>query len=620
MMILLLSGFGGGGLMGLPPGERDAAYLRCAPADSLIYIEWSARGSGVAGGKGFDGLAADPEVTQFLGEVRKTIRDTIERESAGSGSEQARVAGEHIPTLIETLLMESGCFYVDFDPEAVQNPPPGVDLANLAVAGLQATLIVNAGKNADDVTRRLSELIPALSGGETPDASLDHYQVVPLPGGLTLTLHRHETYLILGFGEGSVDRAVAGLKGETKDGLGTNSRFTAAFEKTKVDRVGTVCWVDLKEIRGQLETAVPVFGAMAVQMMKSVHADALDGMAVVSGLDAEGQLTSRSFVETGGSTEGILALAAGRGLNAEDFKHVPADADMVMSFTFDGSQVISAARSVLMGVTPGLEAEFDRTLDQLKSELGFSIRDDFLTAFGQQWTLFDAPSTGGLYVTAPMLTLEVKDKAKAADVFTKLMTIVENALPGSFGGRFRVRGVFLEDKEFLGRKIYYINTVGDDVPVAPAFCLTDTHLIAALHPQTIKAYLRLQDDGDTGFGKTFAGHAPASGDVICYTYFEAASLVQKLYSFAPYVAQLAFSELQSSRFEMDVFSFPSSRAIVPYLNDSHGTVVRTKDGILSSGTSVLPISPWMPILGLFPAWTVRQTFDAAPPIQLENGF
>ena len=34
-LLILLSG----GLLGLPPGERDAAFLHCAPADALVYME-----------------------------------------------------------------------------------------------------------------------------------------------------------------------------------------------------------------------------------------------------------------------------------------------------------------------------------------------------------------------------------------------------------------------------------------------------------------------------------------------------------------------------------------------------------------------------------------------------
>ena len=65
LLMVLVSGsglFSGGGIMGLPPGERDAALVKCAPADSLIYAEWSERSTGEAGAPGIDGLAADPEI------------------------------------------------------------------------------------------------------------------------------------------------------------------------------------------------------------------------------------------------------------------------------------------------------------------------------------------------------------------------------------------------------------------------------------------------------------------------------------------------------------------------------------------------------------------------------
>ena len=57
LMILSSSGW-----MGMPPGERDANFLRAVPEDVALYVEWAARSAGTPGAAGIDGLAADPEV------------------------------------------------------------------------------------------------------------------------------------------------------------------------------------------------------------------------------------------------------------------------------------------------------------------------------------------------------------------------------------------------------------------------------------------------------------------------------------------------------------------------------------------------------------------------------
>ena len=47
---------GGSGLLGMPPGERDALLLKAAPQQTLLYFEWAGRGAGQPGAAGIDGL------------------------------------------------------------------------------------------------------------------------------------------------------------------------------------------------------------------------------------------------------------------------------------------------------------------------------------------------------------------------------------------------------------------------------------------------------------------------------------------------------------------------------------------------------------------------------------
>lgn len=616
--MLVVSLFGGGtALLGLPPGERDPALLNCAPADSLVYLEWSSRGTGTPGAEGVDGLVADPEIVGFFTDVRDQIFATLKRESAATRRDADRRLGEHLPHVIETILTHPGCLYGGVDTDAVRDAQADGAPYPAILGGLRATAIVNAGEQADDFDARLRELLPLITGSPAPAAGLNRLLLAPLPTGGKLQLHREGTYFIVGL-EPSVDRAIAGIKGDVK-GIGEAPRFVAASRNADVARIGSLLWIDAQGLRQTAVKTLGPEGAMGARMLEMVAADKVDGVMSIAGIE-EGQFTTRTFVETGGSTEGVLAFASGRALTAEDFAHVPAHADFVASVTVDVPGLLTALRTTLNNVDPGLENNLKATLDQLERELGFSLEDDFAAAFGQQWTLFDAPETGGTYLTAPMLSIEVKDYEKAVQVFAKLSALVRQALPGSLGSEFRMRGVFLEDGKFLDHQIYYINTIGDDVPLAPAFTLTRTHLLYAMHPQTIKAYLRWQSEKQPGFAR-FAERAPADGEVFGYSYFETSSLVRHLYGLVPWGAQMAMSQLQSEGFDLKILSLPSSRAIVPYMRDSHNSIARTKNGLIISGHSSLPVSPLGSIvlnLGLFTvrmSHAVEMQFDEAVPAE-----
>ena len=128
------------------------------------------------------------------------------------------------------------------------------------------------------------------------------------------------------------------------------------------------------------------------------------------------------------------------------------------------------------------------------------------------------------------------------------------------------------------------------MPFAPAFCLTETHLLAAPHPQALKSHLRFVASKGARFSAKLKERLDIpDGDLLSLTFVDAKPLLQDLLAFAPYLAQLAFSRIQSEGGEIDIFSLPSARAILPYAGDLKSTVVRTEDGILFHSQNGIPI-------------------------------
>lgn len=602
--------FSSGGLLGMPPGERDEALVRTVGEDAIVYVEWSARAEGKPGAKGIDGLAADPEVKEFIHKVKQAILEGIEKETSDSSDPLEQALGEAVPPIVLALLNQSGCVSVSYNADNVKlDPAVGPDPIAF-VGGLNVTIVFNAGDDADEVGKNIEKILGFLPAGLRGKGINKQKLPIPLPGA-SLTLHRHENYFIIGFGENTVENAVAGIKGDRK-GLADNERFNDALSGVKVDRLGSIGWLD---VRGVLERVTKILGPqgqMVTHISKAIGADALDSIINTSGV-VDGQVVSNTFVTTGGSVKGILALAAGRGLTGKDVKHIPVDADFVLAFSLSLPKVYAAVQEVLGAVEPQSAEFFKAIVAGVEAELGLSLEEDFFGAFGDAWTIYDSPSAGGVFVTSLVASVEVKDAEKAYRVLSSLMQILKASLPGDFGGSRR-RGVFLAERKFEDRTVYYINTVGDDdIPFAPAFCVTNSHLLIALNPQNLKSHLRWVAEENE---KTFADAASIesdAGDVLKFVHCDTSTVVRYLYSFAPYVAQIVLSEVQREGFDIDIFSFPSARAILPYMSDSQTKVIRTKTGLKIEQAGPLPIGMGSAVLVNVPVllfWSVGIAADA----------
>lgn len=600
-LMLLLSP---GGLFGLPPGERDPAFLRCAPEKALVYCEWAERADGTPGAAGIDGLAADPEIAIFMDDVQRAVRTAV-RQRTENGAPEEQILGRYVPDLVLRVLNRSGCFFISYDQQAVANAPPEAG-ATAALLGLQAALIVNGGDEADEIARHVEGLLKLLPADDRVEGLQRQALPAPLPG-MKLTLHRHEDYFIVGLGEGTLDSVLAGLA-EERTGLGGNPRFLEAYDNIAFDRTASVNWID---VRGIIETTIRAIGpvaSVARPVIAMLGVDAVDSYVGSIGV-VDGQVYSRSFLTTGGSADGLLVLAAGPALEPSHLTLIPADADLVGAVSLDVPKILKTVQDTVRNVDPNAAEALQSGLGQLEQELSFSLEDDVYPAFGPAWTVHDSPAAGGLFITSLVGSLEVRDPQKAEAVFTKLMAILKDALPGDRSDGNRRRGVFLAHREFLGRTIYYVNTVGnDDVIFAPAFCITDKQLLVAPHPQALKAHLRFLKQGGTGFGTRMTEFGIPEGDPIALFYFETRSLVETLYAFAPYAAQVAFTNIQAEGGEIDVFSLPSARAVVPYMKNTVVTVVRTKNGLLCESRNGVPFltgSGAAPLIPLFFMGAVR---------------
>lgn len=598
--LLFLVASGGGGLLGLPPGPRDAALMRCAPAESVVYVEWASRAEPKAGEPGVEGLLADPEVRLFLGTVKDAILKAADRASQ-NGPAEARVLAGELPQLVPMLLGRPGCLFVAPQPDAKGNGT--LPFAALLASQTRGALVINGGDDADRIEKSALKLLALVPKLEPQPESLKEIKL-PVPPDLPpVTIHREKSHFIVALGNGTLPFVLDGLNG-SHDGLAKHATLKKALEASGISRVGSLSWIDLKGLQTVAVTLLGPSGAIVTQMSEMLGLSGVNSVVSVTGLE-RGQVVSKRFVATDGRTEGVLALVAGRGIRPEDFSVVPADADLVAAFSVDARKVLDAAKEIVRKSDPASSANLATLIQQLESVSGIKLEEGILQAFGDVWIVYDSPAAGGLLVTSLVGAIPVRDADRAKASYAKLVELVRNSLPGVTANGRRRRGATLEQAKFQDATIHYVNIIGDDVPFAPAFCLTPTHLLVAPHPQALKAHLRAAENKTKHFGSRLGtDFKTAEGDLLGFFYCDSKTAGRVLYSIAPYAGQVLVSQIQREGVEIDIFALPSAAGVLPYLGDSVSMVVRTKEGLWHESRAALPL-PFGGLLMTLPAFVMH---------------
>ena len=587
---------GGSGLLGMPPGERDALLLKAAPQQTLMYFEWAGRAVGQPGAKGIDGLAADPEVRAFFEALDRAIANA---QYPDSDDEQQRLQKE-VPTLVKLLTAHPGCLFVGFEP-----PLPGESLLktlspNDVTARFRIGLVSSAGKDVEPLLETIARLAE-VDVGKQPKLQ----EVSAGPMALKLTIHREADRVMIGFGGGTVANALACLKGEAP-GLDTNERFQAGWKRVASPRVATVGWLDLRGVFENVTRTAGPAGLVFQAILQGASADALDYVVSGSGV-VDGDIVQRTFLATGGRTDGLLLLAGGPALRNEQLRHIPADSDLVAAGSLNLSQVVRGARELVGRTAPLSASVFDEAVKQMESELGLNLERDVYPAIGDAWTAFDSPSEGGLIGSSLIVAVEVRDAKRAEVVFEHLMKLLAQSLVADADPEFAGKTAELKRQAFQGHTICYVNTVGwglgSEASTTPSFCLTRGHILFALHPLALKAHLRQQSANRPGFDATgLKKLARPEGDLLALGSLDGARSMQALCALAPYFGQSVLSHLQSEGFPLDAFAIPSAAALLPYVGDATFVVVRQKDGLFvetkNAHTAILTAA----VLGSAKSW------------------
>jgi prepilin-type processing-associated H-X9-DG protein len=597
---MLLLGGGAGLPLGVPPLPEDPLLARVAPEECLFYASFAGTAAPDAkSANQTEQLLAEPEVQRALAEIERAIVAKIGRTAPPDQAAMSRDAvrwGKKLLTRPVTAFVSS-----------VRLGPQGPDI--------RGGLVINVGEDAAELKAALEGYQALLPGGaEKVDvAGTACYRFRIEQAGPAVTWGMKGKYLLAGVGEGS-------LEGILQRAGGSAPAWLAAVRKQlPVERPSTLMYLNVKKIVDQF---APLGGPKALIAIAATGLGNVTSLSAVTGLDGEG-IVSRIFAAVEGEPAGVLGIVAGKPLEARDLVSIPRDANLAVAARLDAARVLETALGIAGKIEPGAPAEFEAGLAQVASQLGVDLRKDVLAALGDLWCVYNSSDEGGLIMSGLTAVVQVKDHQRLSAAHAKLLAAVKAALdrgnppPGKKPERPKKPGELASMEEYMkevqeeqaytrqflrprprivqlpfaGQDIYFLSA-GNDLPFAPAWCLTPKELIVAAFPQQIKAYLSRGADFKSlaaapaaaqclGPGEARPGEAP-----IALGYFDARKLLDYLYPMACMGLQIASREFARAGIDLDVSIVPSAPAIYRHLRPGTTVLRRTAGGIelISRGT------------------------------------
>lgn len=579
--ILIMLMLGGGSMVpaGVPPLPEDPVLMQVAPQQAMLFVEWF--GCGEADGESKNAterLAANPEIKALIGTVKKAIESGIRNEMRG----EERMIAEDVMKLVLTLYARPGCLYFsDF-----RMGPEGV--------AVEAGIVVNAGKELDNIKRVLMKfeklLLFEMSRGNPQQSAISQigsatFRQLPLPPDAPpVAWGTQGQYVMLAIGQGTPNKIINNMtKGP---GLTAYAPARKALATVKVARPNFRSYLNVAQI---IEKFGPMAPPQVMEVIDALGLTGIQGLVSESGLEGDG-FASKSMVLTTGELKGILRLAAAKPLTSKDLAVIPGDASIAMAVKLDVQDIYKTFLNILDRIEPRARMEFmDEVIHEPGRALGIDIEKDIIGSLGDTLCLWNAPSDGGLVFTGLTLSVDLADADRFQQALEKVMNFVQMQTGSAWemGSRRARRGVYVSNFIYKGVKVYHINSVGEEIPIAPAWCVANGKVYASLFPQMLKTVLARGADAS---GSMAANPAFSNLDnVISASYMDFPRVFELLYPVLHPLAQLACDELQREGLNVTIAALPTAAGIQPHLKPEVSRVVRTQDGILITQRGAIPM-------------------------------
>lgn len=573
---MLIAGGMSGLPLGLPPAEPDIRMAQVAPEECLFYLSWSGMAEPSANSPNHtERLLAEPEVQRFIKEVADRLTDAL-KEGAGQGENARRVA-DITPRILKQIAMNPTSFFA------------GKFVAGPTGMTVPVGLVVKVGDDVKEFENDLLSILEILIDESVPDAVDGVRTLITPPGVPKIQWTVAGDYFILGVGEGTVAQIQERMAGDSMP-----EWLAAVHDRLPVDRVASVTYINSKEIIAVAQPFLAQFlkarDPNAINPLEALGLTNLDSVVNVTGL-GEANTVSRTWFKVDGKPTGLLAMLDAEPLDADDFAAIPADSIIAVSLKLDPAKTLDRIFTLVDLIAPGASQEVRRELQQMGGEIGFSVENDLLGSLGDSWSVYHSPSEGGAIFTGWTAVAEARNPAALRAVSATITAQVKQFEEMMKAQDRRMRIVGVRTLVVGNDTVHFLNMMGEEFPFAPAWCVTDKHLIVSVFPQGVAAVLNRDKEARTLASLPHIKQAlDADRPPVSLIHVDSKTVCQSVYPLALIGANFLFSELQREGVDLNISIMPNGNTIAQHLQPALTTVTSGEDGIEVMATRTLPIS------------------------------
>lgn len=192
----------------------------------------------------------------------------------------------------------------------------------------------------------------------------------------------------------------------------------------------------------------------------------------------DGQFITRSLLRTATPPHGLLKLLDAPAVDDAVLGAVPADAMIAAAWRLDLSRLYDEVKTAVELVSGGEAHENFVQLEAEAQRRGIPVKE-LLDPIGDQWVLYNAPSTGGFILTGWTLVGTVDDPQRFGRSLDTIGKLLGQELAGNHSGTIR-------QMESDGLTIHYVDTGGSFIPFSIAWAMVQDRFIIALYPQLVE--------------------------------------------------------------------------------------------------------------------------------------
>jgi hypothetical protein len=564
---VLLFFFGGAGTLplGVPPEKENPVMAYVAPDDCVVYATWAGMTApNPASQNQTEQLLAESEVQEFAKAVEKAITAAMQRSVEGEDNPQAEALVKNGPVWIRALLTRPAAMYL------TKLEPRGQAVA------AEGGLIVQAGDSAALLDASLTAILTTedQKPSEFTIGTRKFHKLAASPDfPIEMSWGSGNGYLMVGLGDGALAAMSERIRAQKVPAWLTGLQKSAGIE-----RRSTLSYVNVKKA---IDSFAPMAGPEAEAVLASLGLRQITTIGSVTGLDETG-MVGKTLVTIDGPPRGLLTLLDSEGIAASDLAHIPTDALIASSVSFEAGKVFDTVLATAAEIDPRAGAEINREMDQFRERTGVDLRVA-LSGLGNNWSVHAAQADGGLL--GAVATVEVWDRAKVA--------AAEKALLAQAGREFQ-----FTISQFAGQSIVHVAPGRSAMPFAPAWCLTEKQLIVGLYPQSIKSVLARQA-GEKSLADVpeVAAHLAGAKPPLAVSYYDTRPLFESMYGSLQMFAPMMLREFQREGFGpdaapplFDAAMLPTPRSISRHLRPSVSVVRRTAGGLEIETRQTLPVT------------------------------